>query len=73
MKLPFDVPGNLLKETKDQVFRAMQKIFDKKDSLNPGEMSLWTPIFNNANESLDQANLVAGKARFATTAQIWST
>lgn len=54
-------------ETKDQVFGAMEKTLDKKDALNTTITSLWRPILNHENESLDQADSRVGKSRFATS------
>lgn len=44
-----------------------EKIFCKKDSLNHTGKSIWRPIFNNANGSIDHSDLAAVKAQFVTT------
>lgn len=45
----------------------MEKHFNKKDGLNPKAEIIWRQIFNHEIESLDQADLSARKALFATT------
>lgn len=45
----------------------MDKTFDKKDELNLTATSLWRPIFNHVNKSLEETYREAGKACFATT------
>lgn len=45
----------------------MDKTFDKKNVLNTTETILRRPIFNNANENLYQADLIAGKERLSNT------
>lgn len=54
-------------ETKYQVFRELEKTFDEKDLLDPTATSLSRQIFTNANEILDQTDIAALKAWFATT------
>lgn len=67
LKLLFYVPEHFRKGGKDQMCTGMIRKVDKNDSLNPTPTSIWKHIFNHRSEILDNANLSACKARFATT------